>query len=100
MTRRINSLLALFALTFFSFVLPVQAQEVEKYELWVAGEEITSKYRENFTNDALIEGKVSYDPAKKELTLDNAVIITIYNRGIWKKVNGLKIIVNGKCRIT
>ena len=100
MTRRINSLLALFALTFFSFVLPVQAQEVEKYELWVAGEEITSKNRENFTNDALIEGKVSYDPAKKELTLDNAVISTNYDRGIWNKVNGLKIIVKGKCRIT
>ena len=101
MTRRINSLLALFALTFFSFVLPVQAQEVEKYELWVAGEKITSKNRENFTNDALIEGKVSYDPAKKELTLDNAVIIsTNSSRGIESAINGLKIIVKGKCSIT
>ena len=100
MTRRINSLLALFALTFFSFVLPVQAQEVEKYELWVAGEKITSKNRENFTDDALIEGKVSYDPAKKELTLDNAVISTNSYRGIRSAINGLKITVKGKCSIT
>ena len=100
MTRRINSLLALFALTFFSFVLPVQAQEVEKYELWVAGEKITSKNQENFINDALIEGKVSYDPAKKELTLDNAVISTSSHTGIRSAINGLKIIVKGKCSIT
>ena len=99
MTRRINSLLALFALTLFSFVLPVQAQEVE-YELWVAGEKITSKNQENFTNDALIEGKVSYDPVKKELTLDNAVISTNSNEGIRSAINGLKIIVKGKCSIT
>ena len=64
-------LLALCALIFLSLAQSVETQEIQMYDLWAAGEQITSANCENFTDDALIEGKLSYDPTKKELTLDN-----------------------------
>ena len=71
-----------------------------RYALKVAGRSITSKNCENFTDDALIEGKVTYNATKKELLLDNAVINTGSSQAIYSENNELKIIVKGKCNMT
>ena len=71
-----------------------------RYALKVAGRSITSKNCENFTDEALIEDKVSYNAMRKELLLNNAVINTDRSQAIYSEINGLKIIMRGKCNMT
>lgn len=78
--------------------LMAHAEEV-KYKLYVGGKQVTSTNAANIT-DWVTEGKVSYDDATKTLTLDNAKIESSQG-GIWNEdINGLKIVVKGKCQVS
>lgn len=60
---------------------------LEVYKLQIATVKVTSENAANITSDS-ISGKVSYDPTTKTLTLDNAVINTTSERGIYN--SGIK----------
>ena len=55
-----------------------------KYEVWVAGTQITSVNKDDVLNDG---GSVKYDPATKTLTLTNATIKNTNGSGIEAKGN-------------
>ena len=69
---------------------------LEVYKLQIATVKVTSENAANITSDS-ISGKVSYDPTTKTLTLDNAVINTTSERGIYNLgIKDLKIKLVGK----
>lgn len=71
--------------------------EVTTYKLWIGGTQVTS---DNCNDLPHTDGNVSYDPATRVLTLDNATInATGDNDGIWSKTDGLTIIIVGNSTI-
>ena len=71
----------------------VSAQE--EYDLWIAGEKVTSANCSDLTAIPGVYGKVSYDPTTKTLTLEDASI----NGGVRSR-NELTCVVKGKISIT
>lgn len=71
------------------------------YDLYVGGTRVTS----DNAGDVFRDGKVKYDPARNMLTLDNANIVcfgtgpTASNAGIYTKLEGLTIRVNGNSTV-
>lgn len=49
-------------------------ESVETYDLWVAGVQVTSANADDITASAIVEGKISFDAAKKVLTFERATI--------------------------
>ena len=71
------------------------------YGLTVAGVDVTKKNFKDLSVIDGVEGKMSYDPETKILTMEDVTINVADNSGIWNKyVEGLKIKVVGNNTIT
>ncbi|MBL6452543.1 MAG: hypothetical protein JNG44_02415 [Porphyromonas sp.] len=73
---------------------------VEKYNLVIAGEYVTSAICSDLTVIEGVTGKVSYDPDTHTLTLEDATIEVVSEEGIWTKDIELTCVVKGKVSIT
>ena len=74
--------------------------EPDSYGFNIAGENVTKKNCKDLSVIDGVDGKMSYDPETKTLTMEDVTINTPYN-GIWNKyVEGLKIVVVGNNIIT
>ena len=74
--------------------------EPDNYGFNIAGENVTKKNCKDLSVIDGVDGKMSYDPETKTLTMEDVTINTPYN-GIWNKyVEGLKIVVVGNNIIT
>ena len=74
--------------------------EPDSYGFNIAGENVTKKNCKDLSVIDGVDGKISYDPETKTLTMEDVTINTPYN-GIWNKyVEGLKIVVVGNNIIT
>ena len=71
----------------------------EEYELWIAGERVTSANCSDFSAIPGVKGKVSYDPTTKTLYLEDASIDGGDSEGIWTK-DELTCVVEGKVSIS
>ena len=72
---------------------------VEKYDLVIAGVEVTSANCSDLTAIPGVKGKVSYDPTTKTLTLEDASIDGGEHLGIWS-TDELTCVVKGEVSIT
>lgn len=81
---------------------PVKGEYViiapQPYDLWVGGVQVNTANRDNVLGD----GKVSYNPGEKRLTLNNATVNATgsSNYGIYSKIVGLTIEVIGTNTVT
>ena len=74
--------------------------EPDNYGINIAGENVTKKNCKDLSVIDGVDGKISYDPETKTLTMEDVTINTPVN-GIWNKyVEGLKIVVVGNNIIT
>ena len=74
--------------------------EPDSYGFNIAGENVTKENCKDLSVIDGVDGKMSYDPETKTLTMEDVTINTPYN-GIWNKyVEGLKIVVVGNNIIT
>ena len=74
--------------------------EPDSYGFNIAGVNVTKKNCKDLSVIDGVDGKMSYDPETKTLTMEDVTINTPYN-GIWNKyVEGLKIVVVGNNIIT
>ena len=74
--------------------------EPDNYGINIAGENVTKKNCKDLSVIDGVDGKMSYDPETKTLTMEDVTINTPGN-GIWNKyVEGLKIVVVGNNIIT
>ncbi|MGP1420407.1 MAG: thiol-activated cytolysin family protein [Tannerella sp.] len=74
---------------------------LRSYDLRIVDTEVTSQNCNSISNFNGVSGRVSYDPNTKTLTLDNATIVATGNKyGIYSKIDGLTIRINGTCTIT
>ena len=74
--------------------------EPDSYGFNIAGENVTKKNCKDLSVIDGVDGKISYDPETKTLTMEDVTINTSGN-GIWNKyVEGLKIVVVGNNIIT
>ena len=74
--------------------------EPDSYGFNIAGENVTKKNCKDLSVIDGVDGKMSYDPETKTLTMEDVTINTTGN-GIWNKyVEGLKIVVVGNNIIT
>ena len=74
--------------------------EPDNYGINIAGENVTKKNCKDLSVIDGVDGKMSYDPETKTLTMEDVTINTPDN-GIWNKyVEGLKIVVVGNNIIT
>ena len=74
--------------------------EPDSYGFNIAGENVTKKNCKDLSVIDGVDGKISYDPETKTLTMEDVTINTPVN-GIWNKyVEGLKIVVVGNNIIT
>ena len=74
--------------------------ESDNYGINIAGENVTKKNCKDLSVIDGVDGKMSYDPETKTLTMEDVTINTPDN-GIWNKyVEGLKIVVVGNNIIT
>ncbi|WP_287073246.1 hypothetical protein [Prevotella sp. LMAG:51] len=74
--------------------------EPDSYGINIAGENVTKKNCKDLSVIDGVDGKMSYDPETKTLTMEDVTINTPGN-GIWNKyVEGLKIVVVGNNIIT
>lgn len=74
--------------------------EPDSYGFNIAGENVTKKNCKDLSVIDGVDGKISYDPETKTLTMEDVTINTPGN-GIWNKyVEGLKIVVVGNNIIT
>lgn len=74
--------------------------EPDSYGINIAGENVTKKNCKDLSVIDGVDGKMSYDPETKTLTMEDVTINTPVN-GIWNKyVEGLKIVVVGNNIIT
>lgn len=74
----------------------------DSYGIKIAGKDVTSLNCKDLSVIDGVDGKISYDPETKTLTMEDVTInITGENAGIWnKKVKGLKINLVGNNTIT
>ena len=87
---------AIAALFIALFALPQQTRAETKYDLWIAGTQVTSTNCNDLSTISGVSGIVKYDPANKVLTLQNAVINSDDANAINSNTNGLTIKVVGE----
>ena len=75
-----HSYAAIVALFIAMFALPQLAQAQTKYNLEIAGKQVTSDNCNNLSWITGVNGKVSYDPSTKTLTLEKATIMRAKNK--------------------
>ncbi len=95
-----NTYAAIAALFIALFALPQQTRAETKYDLWIAGTQVTSANCNDLTTIKGVSGTVKYDPANKVLTLQKAVINSDDANAINSNTNGLTIKVVGKNTLT
>ena len=71
-----------------------------KYDLWIAGTQVTLDNCGDLSVIDGVEGTVKYDPNTKTLTLKDATIYTAEKRGIRNNVDGQTILLFGENTIT
>jgi len=71
-----------------------------KYDLWIAGTQVTSGNCGDLSVIPGVRGTVKYDPNTKTLTLKDATIYTAEKRGIGNNVDGQTILLFGENTIT
>ncbi|GAB6976513.1 choice-of-anchor J domain-containing protein [Prevotella falsenii] len=91
-----NTYAAIAALFIAMLALPQQAQaQEEKYQLWIAGVQVTSDNCNDLSVISGVNGTVKYDPSSNVLTLQNATINAGGKFSIDSNIEGLKINVVG-----
>ncbi len=73
----------------------------ENYQLWIAGTQVTDNNKNNITGPGIEsaygwDGKVSYNPTTKTLTLENIHIKSTSNIGIRNEISGVTIWLCGR----
>jgi hypothetical protein len=74
--------------------------EIERYDLLIAGEQVTSDNRDDLSVIDGVTGNVSYDPITKTLTLEDAAIESGDNAGIESDIDNINIEVIGNVNVT
>ena len=91
-----NTYAAIVALFIAMMALPTTAQAQTEYDLKICGTQVTSDNCDDLSAIAGVEGKVSYDPDSKTLTLENAKLnVEGDHSGIESEIDGLTIKVSG-----
>lgn len=73
-----------------------QTGEVQNYDLQICGTQVTSDNCDNLSWITGVNGKVSYDPSTKTLTLEKATIYAGQEQAITSRTDGLTIKLIGK----
>ena len=95
MKRKLHQSLIATLVTMLLLLAGSSVSAQEEYDLWIAGEKVTSANCSDLTAIPGVYGKVSYDPTTKTLTLEDASI----NGGVRSR-NELTCVVKGKISIT
>ena len=86
-----HSYAAIVALFIAMFALPQLAQAQTKYNLEIAGKQVTSDNCNNLSVIPGVSGTVRYDPSQKILTLENATINAGKEQALVSRTDGLTI---------
>ena len=86
-----HSYAAIVALFIAMFALPKPAQAQTKYNLEIAGKQVTSDNCNNLSVIPGVSGTVRYDPSQKILTLENATINAGKEQALVSRTDGLTI---------
>ena len=69
------------------------AKQLESYDLWINGEQVTSNNCNNLNYIGGVSGNVKYNPANNTLTLNNATLVNSVTNGccIKSEIDGLTV---------
>ena len=95
-----NTYAAIAALFIALFALPQQTRAEIKYDLWIAGTQVTSDNSNDLSVIEGVSGTVKYDPVNKVLTLQKATISCNIVNAILSDIEGLTIKVIGKSNLS
>ena len=95
-----HSYAAIVALFIAMFALPKPAQAQTRYDLWIAGEKITSNNCGDLTGIDGVSGTVKYNPQSNILTLKDASITSTTTNAIVSHIDGLTIELIGTNSLT
>ena len=82
-------------------LMTVSWASAASYQLWIAGIQVTDNNKNNITGNGIEsayswDGKVSYDPTSKTLTLENISIKSYNDIGIRNEISGVTIWLKGR----
>ena len=88
-------------LTLLLMLMTVSWASAASYQLWIAGVQVTDNNKNNITGSGIEsayswDGKVSYDPTSKTLTLENICIKSDNDIGIRNEISGVTIWLKGR----
>ena len=88
-------------LTLLLMLMTVSWASAASYQLWIAGIQVTDNNKNNITGYGIEsayswDGKVSYDPTSKTLTLENICIKSHNDIGIRNEISGVTIWLKGR----
>ena len=88
-------------LTLLLMLMTVSWAGAASYQLWIAGVQVTDNNKNNITGYGIEsayswDGKVSYDPTSKTLTLENICIKSYNDIGIRNEISGVTIWLKGR----
>ena len=88
-------------LTLLLMLMTVSWASAASYQLWIAGIQVTDNNKNNITGNGIEsayswDGKVSYDPTSKTLTLENISIKSYNDIGIRNEISGVTIWLKGR----
>ena len=88
-------------LTLLLMLMTVSWASAASYQLWIAGIQVTDNNKNNITGSGIEsayswDGKVSYDPTSKTLTLENICIKSHNDIGIRNEISGVTIWLKGR----
>ena len=88
-------------LTLLLMLMTVSWASAASYQLWIAGIQVTDNNKNNITGNGIEsayswDGKVSYDPTSKTLTLENICIKSYNDIGIRNEISGVTIWLKGR----
>ena len=88
-------------LTLLLMLMTVSWAGAASYQLWIAGIQVTDNNKNNITGYGIEsayswDGKVSYDPTSKTLTLENICIKSHNDIGIRNEISGVTIWLKGR----
>ena len=88
-------------LTLLLMLMTVSWASAASYQLWIAGIQVTDNNKNNITGNGIEsayswDGKVSYDPTSKTLTLENIRINSNDATGIRNEISGVTIWLKGR----
>lgn len=93
-----KKIIFILALLFSAIALP-NAVFADNYDLWIGNVRVTDENKDNITGEG-ISGLVSYNPATKTLTLNNATITALHEEfynSIYAAIDSLTIEIIGTC---